>query len=220
MTNQTEPDDTPNASTVDAPQPLPNDVVIEQIEEFPEREYQAYFEHWLISEYPFLPWREQLADMQKAKLKELGSRTRDKFELRLAVYHKGEFAGWSHGYQESAHTYYMANSAVSPALRRAGVYSELIKKTLDITREAGFQTVSSHHLLNNNAVIIAKLKMGFVIRGIELDPVHGLLLKLNYHHNELLNKAVRFRTGAVNEPEIKSLLGPDGPKPKITTRRS
>ncbi|RYZ63222.1 MAG: GNAT family N-acetyltransferase, partial [Proteobacteria bacterium] len=139
-------------------QPMSPNVVIEQIEEFPEREFQTFFEKWLISDYPFLPWREQLSETQRSKLKSLSDRTKDRFELRLAVYHNREFAGWSFGYQESAHTYYMANSAIAPELRRTGVYTELITRTLDITREAGFQTVSSHHLLNNNPVIIAKLK--------------------------------------------------------------
>jgi ribosomal protein S18 acetylase RimI-like enzyme len=195
---------------------LDDGLSIAEVDEFPLDEYQTHFENWMISEYPFLPWREHLSEEERARVGDLASVLKNRFELRLAVLQNGSFRGWSFGFQESAHTFYMANSAVDPELRRKGLYSEMLKITLKKTAVAGFQTVASHHLMNNNPVIIAKLKAGFVIRGVELDPLHGMLLKMNYHHNELIKSAVKFRVGATGEPVVKDLLSVDGPKPKLS----
>ena len=51
-------------------------------------------------------------------------------------------------------------------------------------------------------MIIAKLKLGFTIKGIEVDAVHGTLLRLNFHHNGLMKAAARFRAGAVGETSV------------------
>lgn len=120
--------------------------------------------------------------------------------------HNGELKGWSFGWQDSSETFFMGASAIAPELRRQGLYSQLVKCVLERTRALGFQTVSSCHILTNNPVIIAKLKLGFTVKGIEVDAVHGTLLRLNHHHNQLLNSASRFRVGAVGESEVRRLL--------------
>ena len=74
------------------------------------------------------------------------------------------------------------------------------------SQELGWQSISSRHLLTNNPIIIAKLKLRFLINGIEIDPVHGSLLRMTYHHNSLLSEAARFRVGAYGEKRIRDLL--------------
>jgi GNAT superfamily N-acetyltransferase len=156
----------------------------------------------LLTEYPFLKWKDSLDEQSTEKIKILNEYMKGAYKLRVGLFVNGELRGWSFGWQDSADSFYMGASVVDPALRRKGYYSQLVQYILDRTDELGFQSVSSNHILANNAVIIAKLKLGFTIKGIEVDAVHGTLLRLNYHHNELMKKAARFRVGAINELEV------------------
>ena len=84
------------------------------------------------------------------------------------------------------------------------------KKTIELTKREGFQSVSSKHLMTNNPILIAKLKLGFQIRGMEVDGVHGALLHMVYNHNPLIQKAFRFRVGelaAFSEDDILEYFG-------------
>ena len=75
--------------------------------------------------------------------------------MHLGVYDKeNNFAGWSFGWQENATTYYMCNSAVFKKYRRKGIYNALLKTTLSILCEKGFQLIYSRHNATNNNVII------------------------------------------------------------------
>jgi ribosomal protein S18 acetylase RimI-like enzyme len=100
----------------------------------------------------------------------------------------------------------MGASVVIPEYQRQGLYSELIKKVFEITKEQGFQSIWSLHVMTNNPVIIAKLKMDFTIYGFEVNTRYGALVRLIYHHSEIKRKAIRFRAGAVKENEIHEVL--------------
>jgi RimJ/RimL family protein N-acetyltransferase len=75
----------------------------------------------------------------------------------------------------------MRNSGVVPELRRKGIYSAVTSSVLDHVREIGYERVVSHHVPNNRGVLIAKLKLGFNIEGIELDDRWGPLVKLVHY---------------------------------------
>ncbi len=177
-------------------------VVLAEVDKFPDDLYRTQLSEWLLTEYPFLKWRELLLDDETAKLKVLADNLAQARKLRLGLFIKGELRGWSFGWQDSADSFYMGASGVAPELRRRGHYTQLVSYFLRKTKELGFQVVSSNHILTNNSVIIAKLKMGFTIKGLEVDAVHGTLLKLNYHHNSMMKAAARFRAGAVGEAEV------------------
>ena len=70
-----------------------------------------------------------------------------------------------------------------------------VLQTLSILSEKGFQKIYSRHMPNNNAVIIPKLKAGFVISSMELDDMFGVLVNLTYYTNKLRLKAFDYRTG-------------------------
>lgn len=71
----------------------------------------------------------------------------------------------------------------------------------------GFQVVVSRHNLTNNAVIIPKLKAGFVISGFEVDDRFGTLVKLSYFFNPLRRKLLDVRVGqSAPDDEVKKLL--------------
>jgi GNAT superfamily N-acetyltransferase len=101
----------------------------------------------------------------------------------------------------------MCNSAVLPIFRRKGIYSALLKKCLQVTREEGFQLIYSKHSATNNAVIIPKLKEGFIISKMELDDKFGVLIHLHYYMNSTRKKIMHYRSGQIKpDEEIKSIF--------------
>src|SRR5687768_12110530 len=115
-------------------------------------EVQPIFRSWLM-----------LSSSETERINQLRERMGSPFRIYVGIYYKGEFIGWSWGYQESAETFYMCNSAVFEAHRRKGLYAAAMNAVLDEALAQGFQRIYSRHHTTNNAVIIPKLKAGFVI---------------------------------------------------------
>lgn len=133
--------------------------------------------------------------------KRLSNRLGDLFRLYLGVYKDGELVGWSWGVQEGFERFYMVNSAVYPDHRRKGLYSEMLKRVVDRAAAEGFQILYSRHTLTNNAVIIPKLKAGFVISGFEVAERFGTLALLMYFTNPERRRLQEIRCGAERLPD-------------------
>jgi len=101
------------------------------------------------------------------------------------------------GWQKSFDSYYMQFTAVHTDYRKQGIYSEIVDRVLSYTNSLGFSRVLSCHAPFNNAVLIAKLKKGFKIIGMDIDPALGNNVWLCYFHNEELKKAFEFRCGDI-----------------------
>ena len=95
----------------------------------------------------------------------------------------------------------MSNTGIFEEYRGKGIYSALLPKLLELFREKGFQKVSSRHNVANNAVLVPKLKAGFVITGFEIDERFGLLVVLSYIYGDKRLKAYKFRTGQIRPDE-------------------
>ena len=138
-------------------------------------------------------------------------RLKERFDNRellyLVAYDGDKVAGWSASYQSKIYELYTKNSVVLPEYRRRGIYSLLTKRILNLARERGYQMVSSHHVVANNSVIVAKLKMEFFITGYELTDDYGSLVKMTYFINEKRRKAFEVRSG-IKKPdaEMKEIL--------------
>lgn len=101
----------------------------------------------------------------------------------------------------------MMNTGVLEAHRRRGVYTALLPVVLKTAQQVGFQVVLSRHHATNNAVIIPKLKAGFVITGLELDDRYGTLVQLSYYFNPLRRRLLDVRVGqSAPDDEVKKLL--------------
>lgn len=141
------------------------------------------------------------------KLEALRFRLEDRYCLFLGIFHSEKLVGWSWGYQESADTFYMTNSAVLAEHRRKGLYTALILNVLDRVTAQGFTKVYSRHVATNNAVIISKLKAGFVITALEISDAWGILVQLAFYAHPTRRKMMDFRTGRIRpDEEIKRLL--------------
>ncbi len=156
--------------------------------------------------------RNSLSEKERERMKELGAKMGDPFKLRLGVFHKDkdkeEFVGWHFGRQESATTFYMVNSGILAHHRRKGLYAELVKRVVAVATEMGFQEIWSRHSATNNAVIIPKLKQGFVISAMEVTDTFGTVIHLRYLPSELRRKMTEYRVGHIKpDAEIKKHLG-------------
>ncbi|TFW08948.1 GNAT family N-acetyltransferase [Oxalobacteraceae bacterium OM1] len=101
--------------------------------------------------------------------------------VRIGAFDGDALVGWTSGWFEPGGMFYVTNSAVLPAYRRQGVYSRLVEALREHVTARGCHLIHSKHRADNNAVIIAKLKLGFVIFGMEYETELGMLIKMVYH---------------------------------------
>jgi GNAT superfamily N-acetyltransferase len=127
--------------------------------------------------------------------------------LAIGLFHHGDCVGWHVSNQLDAVTLEMTSTGVAPAHRRRGLYRALLPVVLSRARADGFQLVSSRHNLSNNAVIIPKLKAGFVISGFEVSDRFGTLARLSYLFNPVQRKVFDVRVGQKRlDDETRELL--------------
>ena len=88
--------------------------------------------------------------------------------------------GWFYSYCEDATTTFIDTIGFLPAYRGRGLYSAFLPKYLAYAAALGYERVTITHHPNNRAIMIAELKVGFDIVGLELHESHGPLIKLAY----------------------------------------
>ena len=104
---------------------------------------------------------------------------------------KNEPIGWSIGQQREADTFIMLWTGILPAYQNQGIYSAFLRRLLDYLRTLGYARVTSNHMVNNRAVLIAKLKAGFIATGMSLDERWGAILWLTHYLDETVEEAFR-----------------------------
>lgn len=117
------------------------------------------------------------------------------YKFFLVLFYKTKLVGWSWGYQQTALTFYMCNSAIDSKHRRKGLYTVLMNEVVKKATEKGFQCISSRHIITNNDVIIAKLKAGFKITSFELSERFGTMIVLSYFTQKIRQNILDFRSG-------------------------
>ena len=135
---------------------------------------------------------------------ELAGRTRLKdlhshLMVRIGAFEGDKLVAWSVGWFEREGAFYMANSAVLPEQRRKGVYSALVRRAIEEAAAGGAIVVRSRHMAANNAVLIAKMKLGFIITGAEFSEEYGFLVRMTYFLREerrklFLGRSMPFAT--------------------------
>jgi len=84
---------------------------------------------------------------------------------------------------------------VHPDFRRRGIYRHILRGTISYSAALGFDRVVSDHAPGNNAILIAKLSVGFRITGMEVDPGVGTSIVVSYFHNADHLAAYEYRCG-------------------------
>ncbi len=131
---------------------------------------------------------------QFKKLRELFN-SQNHLRINLGLFYKNKFVGWSWGFQETATTFYMCNSAILEDHRNKGLYTCLMKEMLTRVTETGFAKIYSRHMITNNSILIAKLKLGFKITTFELSDAFGTMVHLTYYPSKVKNEILDFRSG-------------------------
>jgi len=118
----------------------------------------------------------------------------DDASLRIAAFRGDSLVGWTFAGPEGANHLHMFNSGVAPAERRHGVYSRLVRLVVEHASARGHVAILSRHAANNNAVIVAKLKLGFFVSGFEYSEVYGPLVRLTFLLGSLRRNLHRIRS--------------------------
>ena len=123
--------------------------------------------------------------------------------LYFLLYDGEQPIGWHFGFQRSDLEYFMANTGLLPAYQGRGIYSAFLKYLTANLVGQGFQYLTSIHHCDNNAVLIPKLKAGFLIQalGFLIQPMllesnYGSMIQLIYPAKPLYREAFNSRLGA------------------------
>jgi ribosomal protein S18 acetylase RimI-like enzyme len=100
-------------------------------------------------------------------------------QLRIGAFVDGQLVGWSYSRRED-NQLHMINSGVLAEFRGRGIYSDLVKATIAYADAHGFLKIVSRHVPSNNAVMIPKLRLGFIVSAFEYSEVYGPLVHLTY----------------------------------------
>lgn len=135
----------------------------------------------------------------------------DEAALRIAAFRGETLVAWTYARREGAHRLHMINSGVAAAQRRRGVYSMLVKLVIEHAGSQGCVAVLSRHAASHNAVIIAKLKLGFFVSGFEYSEVYGPLVRLTFLLGEPRRSLYRARSAPIRQVDPAPSTAEAGP---------
>jgi hypothetical protein len=135
------------------------------------------------------------SEEEKSLILSLNQHMGTPLRLFFGLFYNNEFCGWHFGDQTNSHDFYMRNSGILAEHRRKGLYANLLKCVMKHVLDLGFQTISSKHNATNNAVIIPKLREGFIITGLEISDRFGTLVRLEYFSNAQRRHLMDYRAG-------------------------
>ena len=92
--------------------------------------------------------------------------------------------GWLYGYMEDEESFFIDTIGLIPAFRRKGIYQAFLRKLIAYLGAVGYERLTSTHHPNNRGVLIAELKVGFNIVGLDLNESVGPAVKVAYLLNE------------------------------------
>ncbi len=113
--------------------------------------------------------------------------------------------GWFYGYMEDEICYFMDTVALIERVRRQGIYTAFLRQLLGYLEARGYERLATSHHPNNRGIMIAELKVGFNVVGLELHESHGPLLKMVYFMHG--DRREGFRRGFHMAPEPGSGAG-------------
>ena len=172
-----------------------NNLTFRVVGQFPEPAFSALTEE-AFSDYETSKLLTDVAS-QEAASKQGTANAADEGALRIGAFRADSLVGWTFARSEGTSHLYMINSGVTPAERHQGIYSELVRLVIEHARLRGYVAILSRHAANNNAVIVAKLKLGFFISGFEYSEVYGPLVRLTFLVGELRRSLYKTRSAPI-----------------------
>jgi len=187
--------------------PLPDGYSLRVVDRFPEPACREQMHALLLDGRPSIKLADFVDEDITARRKAL---TPHPDSLRVGIWHGENLIAWTFGWREGPAAFYMGASGVLTEHRRQGLYGILLAAVVEHCREQGYVSIWSRHIASNNPILIAKLRAGFVVSGMEMDPSYGMLLKLTRWLDPTAAAAFDARVGhAYPPPElVPSLVGP------------
>jgi ribosomal protein S18 acetylase RimI-like enzyme len=174
------------------------EVLIRELSSFPEPEFSALVRESFSDYEPSAMLADVLA--QEAKVRAGSQRDSAEDALRLGAFDGSRLVGWTYAKPQGVHLH-MINSGVSPAYRRHALYSRFVRLVIEHARSRQYVAVQSRHATDNNAVLIAKLKLGFFVSGFEYSEVYGPLVRLTFLLGEQRRALHRARATPIRPAE-------------------
>ena len=178
------------------------DITFRVLDKFPEPDYTALvdqaFSDYVESELLSAVAHEEAAARAASPAVDVAD------ALRIGAFRGEKLIGWTYASPEGASLLYMINSGVTPAERKNGIYSELARLVIEHARAKGYVAILSRHAANNNPVIIAKLKLGFLVSGFEYSEVYGPLVRLTFLLGKLRRTLYQDRSNPIRRAQRKN----------------
>jgi L-amino acid N-acyltransferase YncA len=150
----------------------------------------------VFGENSMLTFEKTLSAAEKEKQMALAKNMAGRQHFYFFIYKNEEIVGWHFGKQIDHEENYMVNTALFEAHRNKGVYQVFLQEMILFLKDKGYQIITSKHHASNNAVLVPKLKAGFVIKGLNIDLNFGTMVTLQYIVNELGKSIYNYRTGS------------------------
>ncbi len=148
---------------------------------------------WAVESRPRIDLAPLHSELDRAGVADLDAVLATPLEHRVVLRAAGAPIGAYHGHQEASGGYKMANTILVPEWRGRGVYRALLGQIEAAVRASGFLEMSSRHRADNNAVIVPKLRAGWVIAAFDVVPKYGLLVHLRRYLHDGLAHAFGYR---------------------------
>ena len=119
------------------------------------------------------------ADEATRRLETLSSEDQHPRRLHVGAFLEDRLIGWSYSRGENTELHTI-HSGVDLAFRGRGIYADMVKMTIAFADTNGFSKIISRHVPSNNAVIIPKLRLGFMVSAFEYSEIYGPVIHLTY----------------------------------------
>jgi ribosomal protein S18 acetylase RimI-like enzyme len=180
---------------IDESKDLMGDPALRVVERFPEPAFTAFQRQVFADDVPSQLLTEVLDG--EAAARQGRAAPQEQGALRIGAYRGDALVGWTYGRREPGHSFYMINSGVALSERRRGIYSLLVRRVIEHAQAQSYVSITSRHVAGNTAVLIAKLKLGFIVSGFEYSEVYGPLVRLTYLVGEPRRKLYQSRAGSI-----------------------
>ena len=180
-----------------------NDLTFRAVDKFPEPAYSTLLRKAFADYEPSELLTEVSNEEAAARSATRGAalNAADDGALRIGAFRGDALVGWTFAHAEGASHFHMVNSGVAPGERRHGVYSTLARMVIEQARSRGCVAILSRHATNNNAVIVAKLKLGFFVSGFEYSEVYGPLVRLTFLLGDRRRTLHRIRSSPIRRAD-------------------
>jgi len=141
---------------------------------------------------------------QSAGFRDLDAILDERLQHRMLFEAGGATIGGYWGQQEPFGRYYMTVSVFRPDWRGRGLYTALLERVTAAVAGAGFREMYSRHRADNNAILVPKLRAGWVIAAFEVAPRWGLTVHLRKYLVDALTLTHEYRVDGARVAELRT----------------